>query len=172
MFIPVMRCAVTFVTWLVTIIQMCVLPIHSSELHLPGSATATPSSSALGTVNPAPNPVLSAPTWRVLFPASNWRSGTKTFCSTSCPLMPAVWLVSLTCCPTTLRSWASSTSLFPRPPWIRWGWRWWMKVIHLCIKGFWPLSAAHLINWCYYQEFSSILLSGFKWKTSCKHLTK
>lgn len=27
-------------------------------------------------------------------------------------------------------------------------------------------------NRCYYQGFSGILLSWFKWKTSCKHLTK
>lgn len=92
-----------------------------SELHLVGLETATPSSSACGRVTPAQTPVPSAPTWRVLFLASSWKSDMRTFCSTSCPLTPAAWLVSLMRWPTTTRSWASPTSLFPRPPWTRWG---------------------------------------------------
>lgn len=75
-----------------------------NELHLLGLEMATPSSSACGRVNPAQTPVLSAPTWRALFPASSWKRDMRTFCSTSCPLTPAVWLTSLTCWPTTTRS--------------------------------------------------------------------
>lgn len=74
------------------------------ELHLLGLEMATPSSSACGRVNPAQTPVLSAPTWRALFLALSWKRDMRTFCSTSCPLTPAVWLVSLTCWPTTTRS--------------------------------------------------------------------
>lgn len=148
-----MRWPVTFLTGQFTVIQthtQWTITYFVSELHLSGLEMATPSSSACGTVNPAQTPVLSAPTWRVLFPALSWKSDMRTFCSTSCPLTPAVWLASLMCWPTTTRSWASPISLFHRPPSTRWGW-WQMEVIHLCLKGF-----------CADPKCNSFLLTRFK----------
>lgn len=97
--------------------------LYLSILHLKGLAMATPSSFVWRILNPTQTRVPSAPTWRTLFPASSWRSVTRTCCSTSCPRTPAAWLVSSMFWPTTMRSWASSTSLFHRPPLTRWG-RW------------------------------------------------
>lgn len=103
-----------------------------SILHCPGLVMATPSSFAWRTLKltrilkltrtRAP----STPTWRTSSPASTWRSATRTCCSTSCPHTPAAWLVPSMCWPTTMRSWASLTSLCHRPLWTRWGeaWNW------------------------------------------------
>lgn len=142
------------------------LLIFLPELHRLGLEMATPSSSACGTVNPGQTPVLSAPTWRVLFPASSWKSAMRTFCSTSCPLTPAVWLVSLTCWPTTTRSWASPTSLFHRPPSTRWGGGGQLWVIQLCLKGFCtdPKCNSIFLTWFIFVGVCQFCKGADRWR--------
>lgn len=121
-------------------------PLLSSALHPAGLVMATPSSFDWQTVNHVQTLVPSASIWPSPFPASRWRSATRTCCSTSCPRTPAAWLAFLTCWPTTLRSWESSTSLCRRPHSTRWG----KKKNDLypqCLKG-------NLLLWIFFFFFT------------------
>lgn len=111
------------------------MPLLSCALHPTGSVMATPSSSGWPTVNHVQT-VPSATIWPSPFPASSWRNAMRTCCSTSCHRTPAAWLACLTCWPTTLRSWESSTSLCLRPHSTRWAKE---KRIALSILNIWNI---------------------------------
>lgn len=135
------------------------LLLFLSGLHLPGLVTATPSSSGWMTLTLTRTRVPSAPTWRMLSPASSWRSVTRTCCSTSCHHTPAAWLVCSMCWATTTKIWASSTSLFHRQLWTRWGrWRNQDESFPVCIeelcKG---LDPGYPVNGAQHPEYPLLI---------------